>query len=156
MEAFRRVTNRGESRLCCRFPAKPSADLLAIIKRNGGRYRKAGHGEASCWFIPAPHGPSLVAELGDHPLAAMLLPLLQDTERPPPVPEEAEEAAAAAEPAGIAETEEQPVNRRAPKRQRRSGRIPPPPTCFACLFEVRELKRCGRFVEAPVPHECGF
>jgi hypothetical protein len=151
MEAFLKTTERGESRLCVRFPSKPCMELLAIIKYNGGRYRKAGSGERSCWYFPLQNASSLVADLGEDPLAALVATLLPDGDPAPPAAVAMATAVEAAEPAEEATV--RPV-----KRQRRSGRLQPPQACFACLFEIKELNRTGHFVEGPMPHDdsCGF
>ena len=154
MEVFKKVTERGDARICIRFENKPERDLLDKIKRNDGRYRQSSGGEASCWYFPEENGASLVTALGQHALAVMLVPLL-----PAPVEQRVrpvvQEVVDAVEPA---EEEEEAGGARPTKRQRRSGRVHPVTACFACLFEVRELNRVGRFVEAPMPHdaECGF
>ena len=153
MEVFKRVTERGDVRICIRFPNKPEADLIHKIKRNDGRYRQSSGGEANCWYVPEENGASLVTALGQHALAVMLMPLLPAPveQRVRPVVQEVVDVVEPAE-------EVEAGGARSAKRQRRSGRVHPATACFACLFEVRELNRVGRFVEATMPHDaaCGF
>ena len=146
IECFSHTTLRGEKRIVFRFASRPESGTLAKLKAHSATYRKFGHGQRSAWFLPTENVASLAQDLtADHPLTTLLL-LEQHVEQTEIV-EEAADAEVDGEVEGTG---------RAPKRQRRSGRIPPPPTCFACVFEVKELRRCGRFVEAPLPHDCGF
>ena len=152
MEVWLKTTHLGESRVCIRFERRPENTLLTVIKRHRGRYRRGNAGERSCWYIPVGCAAALAQDLltRHHQLADQINALLN---APAPVASPPAPAVpspqAASPPAQAAATSRH-------TRQRRSGRIPPTQECFACLFEVRELRRIGRFVESPVPHNCGF
>jgi len=164
----RRTTERGARRLCVRFDSRPEQDILQILKANSGRFRKAGSGDPSCWYIPEANGAALVAALGPHPLAALLATLLGDDQQPPAqtqavpvVMAEGIVAPGAAVPSS-AEAEEEPgcqrgAGGRPRKRQRRSLRTEPG-SCLACLWQIRMLGHTGRYHEPGFPHDegCGF
>ena len=151
MEVWSKMTHLGESRVCIRFESRPENTLLTVIKRHRGRYRRGNAGERSCWYIPVGCAAALAQDLltRHHQLADQIKALLNAAPvASPPAP--AVPSPQAASPPAQAATSSRHT------RQRRSGRKQPTNECFACLFEVRELRRIGRFVESPVPHNCGF
>jgi len=136
-------------RVCVIFEAKPPATLRHAFKNAGqARYRKAGQGQ-SAWFIPLEHVASLVAALGEDQ-AELKEVLCQHL--PNATEEVVQEGVAVPIEPGTA-LPSQPR-----KRQRRSARTDPESGCFACQYEIRMLRQCGRYCESPIPHTeaCGF
>ena len=156
-ECFKHTTDRGERRIAFRFPARPDVDTLAKIKRQSARYRKMGSGQRSAWFLPIEKLAALIQELGRvHPLAILLE---QHIEQPAQVTEDVVAETGAVDDGGeAADTSEEPGTGHRHKRQRRSARAVPTGACFACEYEIRMMRKCGRFCESPIAHTevCGF
>ena len=139
MEAFIHETHRHAQRLCLRFPKRPEQSLIDKIKAHGGRYRKAGKGERSCWFIPTESGPALIADLGDgHFVSNLLASLMKGGAviKTTPVTINAEECSQSE--ANDKDTMEAQAPPR--KRQRRSLRSSGG-NCLACMWQLRMLRR---------------
>jgi len=159
MEVYAHTTERGMERVCVVFEVKPSATLRHAFKNTGqARYRNAGQGQ-SAWFIPLEHVASLVTALGHDQDWAELREALRQHLPEVSLPTVVGEVVVREEVAPTPEEAEEPGTARPRKRQRRSARAAPETEgCFACQFEIRMLRQCGKYCESPISHTeaCGF